>query len=661
MRSYFLFFIFCLCALWGSSQQKLLDSLEAELGKHLQEDTTRLSLLGNISFYYYEMDPEKGLQYSDEELLLAKKLNNEKEQALAYSNKGINYWAQGEYSQALANYKLAGVLYEKLRLNKEFANLNNRIATVYFSLSDYSTALDTYFKNLTIFEKLNDSLRCAVTYGNIALCYSNLTKYNKAIEYYEKAIKINEGINNKKAIADNYTNLGNLYDNIDKPDLAISYYQKALNISIPIGYNRNIASNESNIGIAYTSQKDFIRGYEYLMKALPFYAQSGNKKNVAVIHESLAEIFLSADPSFFTKQNIKISDRYIYSKRYLDSSMAVFEEIEDPEGQSQVWEKRSAMFSQQNNFKEALSAYQHYKKLQDSVMNDEKNQTIANLEMEYAFTKREDSIKAENEQMALAASSEIKRQSTLKQTTIIISSILLSAAVASFIFYKRKRDAVEKQQEAEFKTEVTDTEMKALRAQMNPHFIFNSLNSISDYISKNNIPDADKYLSKFAKLMRLILENSEQKEIALQDDLKALELYMQLEALRMKNKFTHSINVDEVIDVSTVLVPPLILQPFVENSIWHGIAGKDGSGHINIRIKKEGNEMINCIVEDDGIGRKRAAVTDAAPNEKTSLGMKITQERIDVLNKIKNTKAGVQLFDLEQGLRVEVKLPFVTT
>src|SRR5205085_3446168 len=180
-------------------------------------------------------------------------------------------------------------------------------------------------------------------------------------------------------------------------------------------------------------------------------------------------------------------------------------------------------------------------------------------------------------------------------TTIIGSRILFIAAIASFIFYKRKRDAVEKQHEAEFKTEVSDTEMKALRAQMNPHFIFNSLNSISDYISKNNIPEADKFLSKFAKLMRLILENSERKEIPLQDDLKALELYMQLEALRMNNKFIHCIEVDKAIDASSTLVPPLILQPFVENSIWHGIANKEGKGKITITIKKEGDEMISCI------------------------------------------------------------------
>ena len=113
---------------------------------------------------------------------------------------------------------------------------------------------------------------------------------------------------------------------------------------------------------------------------------------------------------------------------------------------------------------------------------------------------------------------------------------------------------------------------------MNPHFIFNSLNSVNDYIDKNDTGTASGYITKFAKLMRMILENSEQKEVTLEDDLKALELYMQLEALRLKNKFTYEIKVDENIDCENTLVPPLILQPFVENSIWHGIAKRTALG-----------------------------------------------------------------------------------
>jgi LytS/YehU family sensor histidine kinase len=195
--------------------------------------------------------------------------------------------------------------------------------------------------------------------------------------------------------------------------------------------------------------------------------------------------------------------------------------------------------------------------------------------------------------------------------------------------------------------------MKALRAQMNPHFIFNSLNSIADYIDKNETATAADFTTKFAKLMRMVLENSEQSEIPLADDLKALELYMDLERFRLKNKFDYQIKSDKTIDMDNTLIPPLILQPFVENSIWHGIAKKEGKGNIVVYIKQE-NGMINCIVEDDGCGMKELKTIT---NEKKSLGMKITKARIDILNKIKNANASVNVINKENGVRAEVKLP----
>ena len=247
--------------------------------------------------------------------------------------------------------------------------------------------------------------------------------------------------------------------------------------------------------------------------------------------------------------------------------------------------------------------------------------------MQYQADKKAAVLKAENE-------ARISQQRITRNAIIAGSIILLLGGMISFLFYKRKRDAVTRQNEAELKAEISETEMKALRSQMNPHFIFNSLNSISDYISKNNTAIADEYLTKFAKLMRLVLENSEQKEVPLASDLNALELYMQLEALRMKNKFTYEIIVDETIDQENTLVPPLILQPFVENSIWHGIAKKEGPGKIIVLIKKEGS-MINCIVEDNGIGRPEIKDVTALKDStgRRSLGMKITKERIDILNK----------------------------
>lgn len=151
--------------------------------------------------------------------------------------------------------------------------------------------------------------------------------------------------------------------------------------------------------------------------------------------------------------------------------------------------------------------------------------------------------------------------------------------------------------------------------------------------------------------MRQTLENSAYKEIPLTEDIKNLDLYMSMESLRLNKKFTYEIIIDNDIDRDITLVPPMILQPYVENSIWHGIAKKDGVGKIVVMIEKSG-EMLRLIVEDDGIGRQQTG-----KSEKQSMGMQITQGRIDIINKLKNSNAAVKLFDKQPGTKVELMLP----
>ena len=177
---------------------------------------------------------------------------------------------------------------------------------------------------------------------------------------------------------------------------------------------------------------------------------------------------------------------------------------------------------------------------------------------------------------------------------------------------------------------------------------------------------ASEYLIRFSKLMRLILENSREKEVSLENDLSALELYIQLEALRFKNKFSYTIQVDPEIDKESTLIPPMMLQPFVENSIIHGMQNKEG-GLIAVGVHKEGN-MIRCVVEDNGIGRTQSVAFASEGNQKKeSLGMKITQERLQIIDQLKKVKTAIFIIDRKDidnvvnGLRIELLLPFEST
>jgi putative methionine-R-sulfoxide reductase with GAF domain len=197
---------------------------------------------------------------------------------------------------------------------------------------------------------------------------------------------------------------------------------------------------------------------------------------------------------------------------------------------------------------------------------------------------------------------------------------------------------------------MTEVEMQALRAQMNPHFIFNCLNSINRYIVKSDQTTASLYLTKFAKLIRLILDNSNNKNVILTNELEALKLYIEMEALRFDKKFTYEIKIESNLGTDTVELPPLIIQPYVENAIWHGLLHKESNGHLSIQISMACESMLQCIIEDNGIGREKAKVLKSkTATSRKSLGMQLTENRLSLLNKHAELNASVEIIDLQNG------------
>ena len=245
---------------------------------------------------------------------------------------------------------------------------------------------------------------------------------------------------------------------------------------------------------------------------------------------------------------------------------------------------------------------------------------------------------------------------------------LLLVGLAAYWLYRYRVAQVKKKQrlKSEYEKKLANVEMSALLAQMNPHFLFNSLNSIDSYIIRNESKKASEYLNNFARLMRLILQNSRSNYINLKDELEALDLYMQMESLRFKNKFSYSIAVDENIETSSIVIPPMLIQPYVENAIWHGLMHKTNGteGLVKINISKNTDDLL-CVIEDNGIGRKKAAELkeQKQKNHKRSMGMQITQDRIEIINKLYNMNASINIYDMQdelgnaKGTKVELIIP----
>lgn len=221
-----------------------------------------------------------------------------------------------------------------------------------------------------------------------------------------------------------------------------------------------------------------------------------------------------------------------------------------------------------------------------------------------------------------------------------------------------KYEVAEKEKEAQrLRTEVAEYNLRLLRSQMNPHFIFNSINSINNYILKNNTLSASEYLLRFAKLMRQILDNSSQSFISLKKETEFLNNYLQLEQLRFNHPFTYQIVIDDSIDESEVQIPPLLLQPYIENAIWHGLSHQPKPGKLTVHFA-ETAEHLTCTIEDNGMGRTQSQQLQKGNKKHESKALHITAERIE-----KGLNGSVEIIDLynienaPSGTRVIIKLP----
>lgn len=699
MKIWFPFMGVLLLAHIAFAQQQRVDSLLNMLLRHTSEDTVKLGLLTELALAYATADPEKGLVHADSALALAERIGITARRADAFLAKGLNFRTKGDDTTALEMYRTSEQLYTEVGDSVGVAKVEHNIGIVFFNRSDYVQALqsqrraigifETYNENegkgaalnstgvvylyladypralafflkaLNVFERVGNRQRTAYVLTNIGIVYRRLGKLHESLEYSARALGLHQEVGNKREAANVLANIGNTHDNLGDTRSALDAYKQALGLHQELGNKRGIANCLINMGVVYNGLQQYERAIEYIGRAVMMYEQLKDKNSLAVGYSELGIAYAHAPAGVLQRKGVSLSDRYTKAAELQYKSIALAREIGSLDRQATAWHEVARVYEQQGNARDALAAFRNYIVLHDSVLNDEKREALSRHAMQYEYETKVAMITAEHGKQQAIATAEIARQHVVKNATMGVAAILLFAGVVSFLFYKRHRDADERRRAAEFKALVVETEMKALRSQMNPHFIFNSLNSIADYIGRHDTATASRYLTKFARLMRLILEHSERKEIPLADDLDSLELYMQLESLRMKNKFSYTIIVDESLDTNAVQVPPLLLQPFVENSILHGIARKSGEGRILIHIAKEGR-MVRCVVEDNGVGRAHNLADQPPVQRRQSFGMKIAQSRIDILNALTHAHATMEVNDLREGLRVEMKLPFVS-
>jgi LytS/YehU family sensor histidine kinase len=235
--------------------------------------------------------------------------------------------------------------------------------------------------------------------------------------------------------------------------------------------------------------------------------------------------------------------------------------------------------------------------------------------------------------------------------------VVLAFAFIIFVIYRSRREADVKKQETELRLSKAEGELKALRAQINPHFIFNCLNSIHHFIQSQEPKQASEYLIKFSKLIRYVLESSSKNWVSLEEELEANLLYLELERLRVNQAFSFKLEVEEGILPSQTYIPPMLIQPFLENAVWHGLSQE---GEIRLNFQKNGGTALSCQITDEGAGRIEKPDYDLSKFvKKSSLGINLMTDRFSNLRELRGLEADFEIQELEGGGRkVVLKIPF---
>jgi len=591
--------------------------------------------------YYNTGDYAHALEYYTNGMKLAEQNGDKVHMAKFMGRIGTVYSDQGDYDKALENYFKALKTVQDLGDKAATANITGDIGNVYEYEGDYPKALEYNFKALAIDNELKDKGRIAIVTSNIGNVYADKKDYDRALESYQNALKMDEDLGDKNAVAVNTGNIGNIYAMQNKMDDALPYFMKAIKQNEEIGNKNGVAINTGNIGNIYSEKKQYDTAAKYFFKALDAYRVVGNKQGIAATYDNIGTLYVQ-------------EKKYPDAETYLKKSISLADSLHYLPCLQEDYESLSKLYSQTGQWPKAYDASTKSNAIKDSLFSQDKSQEIGRLEAKAEYDKQLAVQKAQEEDNVKVANEKTRRQRIL---ILLVSAVALIVSLIALLIFRSLQNTRREKKLVEQQKSIM--ELKALRAQMNPHFIFNAITSIQNFILTNDTEATQKHLSKFSKLIRKVLENSKYESISLSEELQMLSLYIELEQLRFSSKFTFTVDVDKVLDAESVMIAPLILQPFVENAIWHGLMHlKNRQGILSIRVSREGNAL-KCIIDDNGIGRK-AAMEIRANKSHQSMGLSITEERLHAANMSVNYIDKTEPDGTPAGTTVELTIPIIT-
>lgn len=596
----------------GTKQE--LDSLKkAYLQTKVDTDRVKLSyLIGErlktTSVAYWEMLLNDAHQY-----------NMVVYQARILSQIGLVYWREGHIHKAIDYNNRALLIAEVNNFKVEQLKIVKILERLYAGQYNRKQSIFLNYKGLKIAKELKDQKAIIDFYSSIALFYLTSGEVRKALKIHFVCLKLCREINYDFGISSALVDIGSDYSQLQEEQKAIPYYLQSL--AYIKGLEGTIYGVQiyNSVGTAYIYKKQYDSAYYYAYKAYKMAEEIGDKRVIASTINSLADI------SFLKGNNKK-------AKQDALRALAMAQSIQFTAQIPSLAVLLKKIYLKEGNYKEALNIYELYIVTKDTLSNAKVQREA--MEKEFAYNLEE----KENQYKLLAQQNEIQSlQLNQSRYFVIVLGILLVAILIITYLLGRQKGLKSEHQRVKL-------EQKLLISQMNPHFMFNCLNSIQQFIMSGQNNQAEIYLSKFSKLIRELLESSAKDNLTVKEDLNILKAYLEMESLRFGPSFYYSIKMDSKIDIEHTYIPHLMIQPFVENAIWHGLLAKNDDGHVDIRFEYVSNKTIKCIIDDNGVGRD-ASLHKETTFKKNSLALSFVKQRIDLIKKTYKIEGRVDIID----------------
>ena len=551
-----------------------------------------------------------------------------------YEKLGQAYRNYKKLDSSVLSYQQALEINEKINFSllKQCWN-TAAIDYILYEMGNYTESLKYSVRHLALSEKLNDTAQKGGSHLAFGHDYRELGDYRQSLNHYFKAKEFFKAYHIGRGHREDNTYtilcIAQVYLRMNQLDSALIYTRQGYKLGEDDSAGGAYILLATRIlGDIYLAKDDDETALAYFRQYIPDYVKyKETNRDLGFVLNNMARIF--------QKRNQMDSAIY-YAKKALGNA----QEYHD---QQNLFDA-SMLLSNYYNRKDDHAAFNYFK-----IATQAKDSMISSDKLRQAQVLLFNEQVREKEKAA-----EDAKEADRIRLIIIIAAILIS--IIGFLIWNRIRQLkvrhtmILEQKEGEklkikYEKELLRMEAKALRAQMNPHFIFNCLNSIKSLIQQNENEKSVTYLTTFSKLIRTLLNNADKKEISLYDEIETCKYYLLLEAMRFDTKFSYVVNVDNNIDLKSILVPALIIQPFIENSIWHGIVPRNTGGKISLNVAKK-NEMIEVIIDDDGIGRESSqqnkSTSDLAHQSK---GVNLTQSRLELNNLLQQRQAKLEIID----------------